>query len=104
MWAVIYILKLSGYELTPQTPYFDSLTFSSLQLTLFLVLSLISVAAAFTMWNLRKAGFYIYFATQFLLFNLPLLFTGSESFDLNELFFTTLFIFFYGINLGIMKK
>lgn len=104
IWATIYILKLIGFEYLPQTPYFDALSFTSLQLTLLLLLNLISVAAAFTMWHLRKAGFYIYFATQFLLFNLPLLFTGSKSFDLNELFFTTLFIFFYGINLGIMKK
>lgn len=104
MLAVIYILKLSGYESLPKASYFDKLTFTSLQLTLLLFLNLISVAAAFTMWHLRKAGFYIYFATQFLLFNLPLLFTGSESFDLNDLFFTSLFIFFYGINVGIMKK
>ncbi len=104
MLAVTYILKLSGYEFTQQTTYFNSLTFTSLQLTLLLFLNLISVAAAFAMWHLRKAGFYIYFATQFLLFNLPLLFTGSESFDLNELFFTTLFIFFYGINLRLMRK
>lgn len=55
------------------------------------------------MWRLKKIGFYIYFASQFLLFNYPLLVSGPEYFDLSELFFTTIFILFYGANLGNMK-
>jgi hypothetical protein len=104
-WIFILLTSLFGYEIH-RIPvlYSDRHNYGSIHLISLIILHLLSVSGAFIMWLLNKKGFYLYFIAQFLLFNYPLLFAGSESFDLNELFFTTLFILFYGINLGIMKK
>lgn len=104
-WIIILLMSLFGYEIHSTPSLFaDQQDYASIHLLSLIVLHLLSVSGAFVMWNLNKKGFYLYFTAQFLLFNYPLLFTGSESFDLNELFFTTLFILFYGFNLGIMRK
>jgi hypothetical protein len=104
-WLIVYLTDYIGLNLfTLQENYSSRLAFtgsSALLMAFFTVLSCIGVLL---MWQLKKTGFYIYFASQFLLFNYPILVSGPEYFDLSELFFTTIFILFYGANLGSMKK
>lgn len=103
-WLIVYLADFTGLNLnTIQEKYASRLVLtgaSALLMSFFTVLSIIGVLL---MWRLKKIGFYIYFASQFLLFNYPLLVSGPEYFDLSELFFTTIFILFYGANLGSMK-
>jgi hypothetical protein len=104
-WIIVHVMSLLGHEIHG-IPAFcaNQQDYASLHLISLIALHLLSVSGALAMWQLNKKGFYLYFVAQFLLFYYPLLVTGSESFDLNELFFTTLFILFYGLNLGNMKK
>lgn len=104
-WFIVYLADFTGLNLfTVQERYSSLLGFtgtSALLMTFFTILSCIGV---FLMWRLKKNGFYIYFAAQFLLFNYPLLISGPEYFDLSELFFTSVFILLYGLNMDNMKK
>ena len=104
-WLIIYLTDFTGLNLfTLQENYSSRFIFTGSSALLMSFFTILSCVGVLLMWRLKKIGFYIYFLSQFLLFNYPLLFSGPEHFDLSELFFTTIFILFYGINLGIMKK
>ncbi|PKP45785.1 MAG: hypothetical protein CVT94_16835 [Bacteroidetes bacterium HGW-Bacteroidetes-11] len=104
-WLIIYLADYTGLNLlTLQEKYSSRFVFTGISALPMAIFSAFSGIGALLMWRLKKIGFYIYFLSQFLLFNYPLLFSGPEHFDLNELFFTTIFILLYGINLGNMKN
>lgn len=103
-WLIVYLADFTGLNLnTIQEKYSSRLVFTGSSALLMAFFTVFSCIGVLLMWRLKKIGFYIYFASQFLLFNYPLLVSGSEYFDLSELFFTTIFILFYGANLGSMK-
>ncbi len=104
-WLIIYFSALLGLKplFNPFEPN-DAHLFSGLAALPMILFTGLSIAGVFQMWKFKKAGFYLYFIAQFLLFNYPLLVYGTNLFDLNELFFTTIFILFYGIILAIQKK
>jgi|GEM_PF-941253 len=104
-WLIIYFSLLLGFEplLNPFEANNTNL-FSGMAALPMILFTGLSIAGVLQMWKFKKAGFYLYFIAQFLLFNYPLLVYGTDLFDLNELFFTTIFILFYGIILAILKK
>lgn len=100
----IYVVALAGgkFDLSPISGI--SATFSITQIFLAIFLNALSIVGLFLMWNLRKAGFYLFFITRVLLYYLPVFFSSTEYPALNELFVTALVLLLFGINLSIMKR
>jgi ABC-type proline/glycine betaine transport system permease subunit len=101
-WVLVYSLEIAGVERVFNTshPHASS---DKLFLLPMLLFSILSVAAVLLMWNYSKKGFYLYFASLFLLLNYPLLFRMQLQSDLSELFFVSVFLVIFGINLGILS-
>jgi hypothetical protein len=66
-------------------------------------ISMVSIVGAWLMWKLRKVGFYIYFTSAFIAYLLPAIIGGAEMMTIQRLFFTSVFIFFYGLHLKFLK-
>lgn len=103
-WIITYIARSLGFSLIASSQDFSNThLFSGFSALPMIGFSLLALTGIILMWKLKKYGFYLYFAAQFLLFNYPLLVFGTEHFDLNELFFSSVFILLFGINLRYMK-
>jgi hypothetical protein len=61
-----------------------------------------SVAGAYMMWGLKKAGFHVYAISQILLLIAPMYFYQLPGPSLPDIIFTGLFIILYSVNLRIM--
>jgi hypothetical protein len=76
---------------------------STLYLLLWLALSVFSVAGAGLIWKLKKNGFYLYVISVSIAYLLPAIASGAGMMTIQRLFFTSVFIFFYGIHLKFMN-
>jgi hypothetical protein len=72
-----------------------------------MLLSILALIGVFMMWNLKKAGFYLYTAFRILLLLVPVMVLGFNIISLSMLasgiVFAALFIILYGINLRYMN-
>lgn len=104
-WIIIYIARSLGINFIASFQEFSNAhLFSGFSALPMIGFSLLALTGIILMWKLKKHGFYLYFAAQFLLFNYPLLVFGTEHFDLSDLFFTSVFILLFGINLRYMTN
>lgn len=76
---------------------------STFYLILWIVVTITAIAGAVLMWKLKKSGFYIYTLSVCIAYILPSISEGPEMMTIQRLFFTTVFIFFYGIHLKFMN-
>lgn len=71
-----------------------------------LVLSLVSLYGAISMWNLKKMGFYLYLIAQVLMLIIPFIFLPSivamVGF-IGSIIFTTAFIVMYAVNVKYLS-
>jgi hypothetical protein len=65
--------------------------------------TLVAMSGAWLMWKLKKPGFYIYSVASTTAYLLPALFAGTEMMTIQRLFFSSIFIFFYGMHLKFLK-
>lgn len=65
--------------------------------------TLLAIAGAWLMWKLKKIGFYIYFFASITAYLLPAIFTGAQLMTIQRLFFSSIFIFLYGMHLKFLK-
>ncbi len=65
--------------------------------------TLLAIAGAWLMWKLKKIGFYIYFFASITAYLLPVIFAGAQMMTIQRLFFSSIFIFLYGMHLKFMK-
>lgn len=101
---IIYIVALAGGKFDFSSVRNTTITYTTTQIFLAILLNTVSIAGIYLMWTLRKAGFHLFFVTRVLLYYLPLFFSSTEQPALNELFVTALVMLLFGINLNIMKR
>ena len=78
---------------------YDTSRFNSFYFTLFSLLYLVSFTGVLKMWNLKKAGFYIYTGAQIAILLLPGIWLGSHAFSATVTIFTALFISLFAIQI-----
>jgi hypothetical protein len=76
---------------------------STFDAIVWIVLTLVLVHGSWLMWHLRKIGFYIYFFAAIFAYLLPAIHGGAEMMTIERLFFSSIFVFFYGLHLKFMK-
>ncbi len=71
------------------------------------ILSIVALLGVIMMWQLKKAGFYLYAAARVLIILVPFVFIGYNLISIlmfsGGLVFASLFIILYGINLKEMS-
>jgi hypothetical protein len=70
---------------------------------IWIAVTMTSLLGALMMWQLMKAGFHIYFIAAVVAYLLPAIAEGAEMMTIQRLFFTSIFIFFYGLHLRFMR-
>jgi hypothetical protein len=70
---------------------------------LWILITLALISSAWMMWNLRKFGFYLYFYSAISTYLLPVILGGEEMMTIQRLFFSSVFIFLYGLHLKFLK-
>jgi hypothetical protein len=70
---------------------------------IWIAVTMTSLLGAVMMWQLMKAGFYIYFIAAVFAYLLPALAEGAEMMTIQRLFFTSIFIIFYGLHIRFMR-
>lgn len=76
---------------------------NTMYILIWISLTLIAMAGTWQMWKLKKNGFYIYVSAVSVAYLLPAISSGSEMMTIQRLFFTSIFIFMYGIHLKFMN-
>jgi hypothetical protein len=74
---------------------------------LILILSIVALTGVILMWNLKKAGYFIYSGAKVIIIFVPVILTGPNLFSMiagSSMFMTAaVFITLYGLNLKAMK-
>jgi hypothetical protein len=65
--------------------------------------TLVSLLGTLLMWKLHKAGFYIYCFAAVFAYIFPAVSAGAEMMTVQRLFFSSIFIFLFGIHLKFLK-
>jgi uncharacterized membrane protein len=68
-----------------------------------IAVTFIAMAGAGLMWKLKKSGFYMYTSAAIIAYLLPAMSSGADMLTIQRLFFTSVFIFCYGIHLKFMN-
>ncbi len=63
----------------------------------------LAVAGIHNMWNLKKIGFHFYTIAQLFLIAFPALFIKNLGIQIEDIFFSGIFVMLYAMNLKIMK-
>jgi len=71
---------------------------SPLYLTLFMVLSAISLVGAIRMWKLHRDGFFLFTVSQLVILFLPVIWLGWNSFSVTGTIFTGVFFVRYAMS------
>ena len=102
LFALLFFNRVSEfiveYSALPSTNGITPLYFM-----IYAALTLFSLIGAMRMWNLRRDGFFIYSASQILIFLFPVFWNSNQSFPAVSLIFTLIFIVCYAVNFKHLK-
>jgi len=103
MWLImLLVLMLLSLDGSVPSNLFPGLVIDYLEagyafVVLICFLIAVGITAVLLMWNLKKAGFYLYATTKTLLYFLPVIFLGTNHLTFLGLVLTSVFITLYGI-------
>jgi len=103
-WAAIFLINYT-YKCSGLTGMLNALISikTPVYALVWIAVTLISLIGTWLMWRMQKAGFYLYFFSATLAYVLPASIAGTEMMTIQRLVFSSIFIFFYGINIKFMK-